>query len=466
MVYTCCVPACKTGYKSVKGNDQIPLFRFPKDEECRKKWMNAIPRQQWTLSDSHRVCAKHFSDDNIQYVSVDSRINAKLSDDNPKILKHKRLKPTAVPSIFSDLPNYLSKPSPAPRSTNASTASSRRLKENSKILRQNEEFLKEDHLDCFPSFVSKLSNTVLPNGYTSIINEKCAQFHLIQCLDDVKKSPKLLASVVVQEDFGFNAFTSSVLVPPKLYKHIMSSDTGILKKMSEFCNLLAFCKALTTSSINDGSDNSHGISLAVSALESYLCSKTETQDEDLPQPLLQFIIEQLQLIHVPKNGRRYSTSLLTTSFFWQLTSSSLYKKLRSFFILPSISQLRRLSSATAVESRELDVDYLKQRTSTLTAQERIVTLMLDEVYTAQRVEYSDGAFVGLTEECTAAKTVLTFMIQSAHGRYKDVVCLIPVNRLDTKLLQFWLMKVLKALHDIVFVVALSCDNHVCNRSVF
>ena len=75
--------------------------------------------------------------------------------------------------------------------------------------------------------------------------------------------------------------------------------------------------------------------------------------------------------------------------------------------------------------------------------------MLDEVYTAQRVEYSNGAFVGLTEECTAAKTVLTFMIQSALGRYKDVVSLIPVNRLDTKLLQFWLMKVLKALHDIV-----------------
>ena len=185
----------------------------------------------------------------------------------------------------------------------------------------------------------------------SVINEKCAQFHLIQCLDDVKKSPKLLASVVVQEDFGFNAFMSSVLVPPKLYKHIMSSDTGILKKMSEFCNSLAFCKALTTSSINDGSDNSHGISLAVSALESYLCSKTETQDKDLPQPLLQFIIEQLQQIHVPKNGQRYSTSLLMTSFLWQLTSSSLYKKLRSFFILPSISQLRRLSSTTAVESR-------------------------------------------------------------------------------------------------------------------
>ena len=182
--------------------------------------------------------------------------------------------------------------------------------------------------------------------------------------------------------------------------------------------------------------------------------------------MIQFIIEQLKLMQIPKNGRRYSTAVLTTSFFWQLTSTSLYKKLRDYFVLPSISRLRKFSSATAVENREIDLEYLKQRTASLSEQQRIVTLMIDEVYTAQRVEYSNGAFVGLTEEHQAAKTVLTFMVQSTCGKYKDVVCLIPVNRLDTEILRFWFEKVMLALDDIFLVIAISVDNHVCNRYLY
>ena len=54
--------------------------------------------------------------------------------------------------------------------------------------------------------------------------------------------------------------------------------------------------------------------------------------------------------------------------------------------------------------------------------------MIDEIYTAQRVEYSNGSFVGLTEEGIPSKTVLTFIIQSVE----DVVCLQPVYQLDTE----------------------------------
>ena len=99
----------------------------------------------------------------------------------------------------------------------------------------------------------------------------------------------------------------------------------------------------------------------------------------------------------------------------------------------------------------------------MTDQQRTVTLLIDEVYTAKRIEYSKGAFVGITEEGTAGKTVLTFMIQSSCSKYRDVVCLIPVDKLDTNLLHFWFNKVMSALNDLVFVVAVSVDNHVCNR---
>ena len=82
---------------------------------------------------------------------------------------------------------------------------------------------------------------------------------------------------------------------------------------------------------------------------------------------------------------------------------------------------------------------------------------------AQRIEYSNGCFVGLTEDGVPAKTVLAFMVQSVCSKYKDVVCLIPVNKLDTGLLHAWFDRVMQGLRDIFLVLAVCSDNHVCNR---
>ena len=176
-------------------------------------------------------------------------------------------------------------------------------------------------------------------------------------------------------------------------------------------------------------------------------------------------MEQLKLVQVPKNGRRYSSDLICTAFLWQLTSTSLYKKLQHLLVLPSLSLLRNLSSVMTVESGKLDLNYIKLRQTSLTDQQKTVVLIIDEVYTAQRVEYGNGSFIGLTKDGLPAKTVLAFMIQSLAGKYKDVVCLIPVNKLDTGLLRTWFNRVMDALNDHFLVVAVSTDNHVCNRYV-
>ena len=65
----------------------------------------------------------------------------------------------------------------------------------------------------------------------------------------------------------------------------------------------------------------------------------------------------------------------------------------------------------------------------------MVTLMIDEVYTAQQIEYNTGSIVQLTEDRKPTKTILTFMVQSVRSRYEDVDCLIPVSQLNTALLQ-------------------------------
>jgi len=131
-------------------------------------------------------------------------------------------------------------------------------------------------------------------------------------------------------------------------------------------------------------------------------------------------------------------------------------------MLPPIRQLLAFSTFSTVEEGNTDVEYLKQCSSTLNDNEKLVTLMIDEIYAAQRIEYCNGAFVGLNEQGQPAKTVLTFMMQSTCGKYKDVVCLVLVNKLNTDLQKTWFNQVMLALHGLFWIVVVSVDNHVCN----
>ena len=71
--------------------------------------------------------------------------------------------------------------------------------------------------------------------------------------------------------------------------------------------------------------------------------------------------------------------------------------------------------------------YLKQKTINFSRGEKSITLLIDKVYTANRVECQNGTFVGLTEDDACSQTVLTFMYLSKLQR---LVCLAPVKKLD------------------------------------
>ena len=105
-------------------------------------------------------------------------------------------------------------------------------------------------------------------------------------------------------------------------------------------------------------------------------------------------------------------NIIRISFLWQLTSSSLYKKLHEFFILLSVRIFQSLSSSAAVSSGQIDVEYLAKKTQNLPPHKKTVTLIVDKVYVAQRTEYTDGAFVGLAADGSSAKTVRSFLVQS------------------------------------------------------
>lgn len=58
---------------------------------------------------------------------------------------------------------------------------------------------------------------------------------------------------------------------------------------------------------------------------------------------------------------------------------------------------------------EIDIySYLRLRFFAIAVQEKVVILLIDEVYTAAKMEYHAGEFVGLAANGIIAKTLLVY----------------------------------------------------------
>nr|CAI5819885.1 unnamed protein product [Callosobruchus analis]CAI5870438.1 unnamed protein product [Callosobruchus analis] len=57
----CCVPGCKIKYCSeLKSTSYRSVFRFPKNDELKSKWLAAIPGKNWFPSKEAVICGSHF----------------------------------------------------------------------------------------------------------------------------------------------------------------------------------------------------------------------------------------------------------------------------------------------------------------------------------------------------------------------------------------------------------------------
>lgn len=179
---------------------------------------------------------------------------------------------------------------------------------------------------------------------------------------------------------------------------------------------------------------------------------------------LNFVLEQLQLRSISPQRRRYSPKMLSFAYFWRNASTHCYKMLSEFFSLPAITTLNRLSCDVPTSA---DEEYFKLRTRHLKDSEKTMILLIDEIYTAERLELNaSGELIGLTESNDLAKTVLVFMVTSLKANFSEVVFLLPVRNLTSDVLVENFLKVLSFLSLHVLVQAVSVDNHVVNRKLY
>ena len=57
MVNKCCVVGCRSNYK---GEEIVPVFSFPSDEDIKNRWIKFVNRKDWQPTSSAVICIKHF----------------------------------------------------------------------------------------------------------------------------------------------------------------------------------------------------------------------------------------------------------------------------------------------------------------------------------------------------------------------------------------------------------------------
>ncbi len=453
----CSVPGCKSGYetKEKAGRAKVSFHKFPEKVSLRMAWLKAIHRdlKTWTPTTYSRVCSVHFREDDYT-ASRDTNIHRKQKRQNTR----RSLKKEAVPSVFPNLPGYLSTPPPTARETSASS-SQRWEKQQRAMESEVQAFFQADSLSSLDDLRGKVDKVVLPAGIDKVFREKDALFFSLS----VEGPLKIHYSLSVNQDLSCSATLNSVPVPEKSYTHLL---TGKKATVSGIGNVMAFLKGQWEQK-----------TVQKSLLEEFIHQTTEkllelAQAVDDPAIFkkVAFLAEQLTLSTKIPATRRYSQDLLACSAMWENQSPSLYRHMTSEGILslPSKRWIHQLTKALSLGTglQPSSLSYLKARSKSLTEEQKLVILLIDEIYCAQKLEYASGKIHGL-DKGELSKTLLSFMIKSVRGNYSDMVALCPTKNLDAEKLQSETAKVLDALESLGFdVLLISTDNASPNRKYF
>ena len=157
----------------------------------------------------------------------------------------------------------------------------------------------------------------------------------------------------------------------------------------------------------------------------------ETDDK---QQTVMFLAEQLRLLNAKPKGRRYSTDTLIRAFTWYHKSTACYLTIQRLFCLPSLRLLRDVASHLNTGGDNSSYKYLRNKVKYLKQHELLVTHQLDEIHIKPKMTYQNGKLIGNSGNniTRQANRIQTFMISSVLSSNKDVVALIPLQKMTNQ----------------------------------
>lgn len=214
----CCVPGCTSNYVKPFVN----VFSFPKDPVTTQTWLRAIHRDDYSVSKNSRVCIKHFDE---RYIIREESVTR--PDGSILTVKRDRLKlrDDAVPTVFENLPTYLTKTLPTERKN----------PEERKLLAEQRLELKkkqEDQLDTVESFECLIRNykTKLDfndeNLYHKVFDNQLV-FFKVALVDN--QYPSIIHSLNITNDLGFYVVKNNILIKNEAYLRTFSANLKVDK---------------------------------------------------------------------------------------------------------------------------------------------------------------------------------------------------------------------------------------------
>ena len=345
------------------------------------------------------------------------------------------------------------------RTTALASASSRRQVIEQQLQQRCDDMMEAEKFANLEDMRVKLENEKLPSGFMIVkmapSNGLAGVLSIRQEeLDEALGHPTILRNLTIYEDFHFRMHVAGAEFSVR-HTTGLTAKPGLFQSTTEVLNVLARLKSLKLSAKD----------LIVSAAN--LLDRATEADSGDRLTVCQFVAEQLRLVSVPANRRRYSQALMSLAVVWDRTSPKLYEDLchSSVLLLPHKKTLRRITSALSVrEGLEIGTEkYLKMRIDKLSERERLVNLAMDEVYTARAVELAGGRLYGEGKDGVTS-TIFCTLISSVAGNYEDIISMSPVTSITTADIRSIFFTVLKTLTEIGFIVV-SCttDGHRTNQ---
>lgn len=241
----CCAVNCKSGYvSSVLKNVTFHSFPFH-NEELLKLRIRRISRKNYYPTKHSRLCSLHFIESDFLTSSVDSNTTRKKSKEDT--LKLKRLKPNAAPSLFPNLPKYLSQDiTQSTRRDNHPSSSRRQDLQQERADTMEHDLFEDEKISTLNDLATKLQKEKKPSAWT-IFNRPSSILLLRMDLSEDVDQARLLSSIVIGDDLNVKVFHREKVVKKEMYQHIVHRES--IESVCEVLNLMAYLNAFTEEGI-------------------------------------------------------------------------------------------------------------------------------------------------------------------------------------------------------------------------